>query len=200
MEATSRDVTGGGARLEGWAIVGWAAAGVALMTLAVFAVAGTGEDGMRMLLRATARSSAVLFSAAFAASGLQRGFRAGWTRWLLTNRRYLGVSFAVSHLVHLGAIIGLARASSVTYQATTIVLGGFGFVLVAAMTATSFDATAAMIGRRAWKALHTFGVYYLWVVFFATSAPKVTAELAAIPLTALLLSAMVVRLLPSRRA
>lgn len=200
MEAASLQDRGA-SKVEGWVIVGWAAVGIALMTLAVFTIAGTGQDGMRMLLRATARSSAVLFTAAFAASALQRRFRAGWTRWLLANRRYVGVSFAVSHLVHLGAIVGLARtAPSVHYGAVTVGLGGFGFVLVAAMTATSFDATAALIGRRAWRALHTFGVYYLWVVFFATSAPKVTSEVAAVPLTALLLAAMLVRLLPSRRA
>jgi len=199
MEATSGRVVV--SRLEGWAIVGWAAVGVTLMTLAVFAVAGTGEDGMRMLLRATARSSAVLFSAAFAASALQRRFRTGWTKWLLANRRYVGVSFAVSHLVHLGAIVGLATVSpAVHFAATTVVLGGFGFVRVAAMTATSFDATAAWIGRRAWRALHTFGMYYLWFIFFATSAPKLTTEAAAVPLTALLVAVMALRLLPPRRA
>ena len=199
MEATSGRAMGV-SRVEGWAIVGWSAVGVGLMTAAVFGIAGTGEDGMRMLLRATARSSAVLFSAAFAASALQRRFRAGWTKWLLANRRYVGVSFAVSHLVHLGAIIGLARvAPAFHYAATTVVLGGFGFVLVAAMTATSFDATAALIGRSAWRRLHTFGVYYLWFIFFATSAPKVTSEVAAIPLVALLVAALALRLLPSAR-
>jgi len=198
MEAASgRDVVAD-TRVAGWAIVGWASVAIAAMTLAVFAVAGSGEAGMRMLLRATARSSAVLFVGAFAASALQRRFRAGWTKWLLANRRYVGVSFAVSHLVHLGAIVGLARtAPAVAFSAVTVWLGGFGFVLVAAMTATSFDATAAWIGRRAWRVLHGFGVYYLWVVFVATFAPKVTSEIAAVPMTALLLAALVLRLLPS---
>ena len=36
------------------------------------------------------------------------------------------------------------------------------------MAATSFDRTAAWLGRRRWKVLHTVGGYYLWFVFLFT--------------------------------
>jgi DMSO/TMAO reductase YedYZ heme-binding membrane subunit len=195
--ARDRPATSGPA---GWPIVGCATLVLVLLTLTVFAVAGTGEAGMRMLLRATARSSALLFAPVFAASALQRRLRTEWTRWLLANRRYLGVSFAVSHLIHLGAIIGLARAAEeAKFYPTTVVLGGFGFVVIAAMTATSFDRTAAWLGRTAWRRLHTFGVYYVWFIFIATFAPKVGHEWEAVLMTLMLVAALGLRLWPARR-
>ena len=200
MQALSTPLRPGAPRLAGWPIVGWIAAGLAVLTLAVFAVAGTGEAGMRLLLRATARTSAVLFSAAFAASALHRRWPSTATRWLLSNRRYLGVSFATSHLVHTGAIAGLARtAAQAPFHMTTIVLGGFGLVVIAAMTATSFDRTAAWLGPRAWRVLHTFGVYYLWLIFMATFVPNLAREWEALPPILLLVGALALRLWPARR-
>ena len=37
--------------------------------------------------------------------------------------------------------------------------------MLAAMTATSFDRTAAWLGRRAWRVLHLVGSFYLWGAF-----------------------------------
>src|SRR5215216_2736612 len=82
----------GGARLV-------AAAAAALvvgcaLTLTLF---GTDEAGTRAVVRFTARTSALLFSGAFAASAINRLWPGPPARWLLRNRRYLGLSFAVSH-------------------------------------------------------------------------------------------------------
>src|SRR5207244_2311604 len=93
---------------RGWPIVGWAAVVIGAMAAAILAVAGAGPDGIRVLIRATARTSVVLFSAAFVASSLARTAPGPATRWLLVNRRYVGVSFAVSHLAHFLAILALA--------------------------------------------------------------------------------------------
>ena len=82
---------------------------------------------------------------------------------------------------------------------TTIVLGGFGLVVIAAMTATSFDRTAAWLGPRAWRVLHTFGVYYLWLIFMATFVPNLAREWEALPPILLLVGALALRLWPARR-
>ncbi|MFI5500572.1 hypothetical protein ACIA5E_16060 [Nocardia asteroides] len=37
-------------------------------------------------------------------------------RWLARNRRYLGLSFAMSHGVHLAAIVTLARTDPETFD------------------------------------------------------------------------------------
>jgi len=64
---------------------------------------------------------------------------------MLANRRYLGVSFAVSHATHLLAIFALGGWSLAGVVARAGVpaaaLGGIAYAFLAAMTATSFDRT-----------------------------------------------------------
>jgi DMSO/TMAO reductase YedYZ heme-binding membrane subunit len=184
---------------RGWAIVGWCAVAIALMATALLAVAGSDEAGLRLVIRATARTSVVLFTLAFAASALCRRWPRPATRWLLANRRHLGVSFAVSHLVHLLAILALTGWSPRAFLARAgLAAGAFGvlgYAFLAAMVATSFDATAARLGPRWWRRLHLVGAHWLWLVFFASFAPR-TAESPLLygPLAALLLAALALRL------
>ncbi len=161
---------------RGWSIVGWAALAVAAMIAIIVSLAGSDPDGIRMVIRATARSSALLFTSAFVASALRRAWPGPVSQWLLANRRYLGVSFAVSHLAHFLAILALAGWSFMRMAANAGpvvgLLGGIAYLFVIAMTATSFDRTAAWLGPRRWRALHTAGVYWLWGVFFVSFAPR----------------------------
>ena len=188
---------------SGWPIVGWATVAVAGIVAALLAVAGTGEPGIRLVIRATARTSVLLFGAAFVAGALNRAWPTGGSRWMFANRRYLGVSFAVSHFVHLLAIIALAgwslRRAAADAGAPVIVLGGTAYLFIAAMTATSFDRTAAWLGPRAWSRLHTTGVYVLWTVFFVSFAPRVTESVLYWPFALGLLASMVLRLTYGRR-
>jgi hypothetical protein len=139
----------------------------------VLATAGSGEEGVRMLIRATARSSATLFLVSFLARPARQLWRTGATAFLLRNRRYFGVSMAVSHLIHGIAIIWLLTAFPSAYQtnAITLVGGGLGFVFIALMAATSSDAAVAWLGRARWQLLHRTGVWYLWFVFAFTFIP-----------------------------
>ena len=47
----------------------------------------------------------------------------------------------------------------------TIVLAGTAYLFLAAMTATSFDRTAAWLGARKWRLLHLVGGWYIWISF-----------------------------------
>jgi hypothetical protein len=188
---------------SGWPIVGWAAVAVAAMIALVLAVAGTGEPGIRLVIRATARSSVVLFTAAFVARSLSCAWPGRPSRWMLANRRYLGVSFAVSHLAHLLAIFALAGWSVgkaiAAAGAGVAVLGGTAYAFLLAMTLTSFDRTAAWLGPRAWSRLHTTGAYVLWTVFFASFAPRITESALYWPFAVGLLAALILRLTYGRR-
>jgi len=186
-----------GIRPGGWPIVGGVGLALLGMVAAILAAHGADEAGVRLVIRATAWTSLALFLPVFTASALRRAAPASPTAaWLLANRRYLGVSFGVSHLLHLGAILALfggvggllARA-----ETATLVLGGLGYVAVVALVATSFDATAARLGPRAWRRLHLTGVWTLWAIFFATLAPSALVRPSRLPLVALLLAAAVVR-------
>src|SRR5262245_42905736 len=146
-------------RYRGWSITGWNALALVAMSALVLAAAGTGEPGVRMLIRATARSSALLFLVAFLARPLRQLWRSDATAFALANRRYFGVSFAVSHLIHAIAIVWLIRAFPAAYQLNplTLAFGGMGFVFVALLAATSSDAAVQKLGRARWTALHRTG-------------------------------------------
>ncbi|HEY5756499.1 MAG TPA: hypothetical protein VIU34_11795, partial [Steroidobacter sp.] len=94
---------------EGWSIVGAVTVALILVVTMEAMVASAPVDGVRGIIRATARSSFALFALAFTASAACYFWPNAWTRWQLRNRRYLGVSFAVSHLVHLLAIFALGH-------------------------------------------------------------------------------------------
>ncbi len=161
--------------LEGWPIVGWSAGALLAMCGLLLTVYGAQEQGLRVVIRATARTSLLLFLAAFLASSLRRLWRVRATAWLLRNRRQLGVSFACSHALHLAAILVLASGWSESFwertSATTIYGGGIGYVFVLAMTATSSDAAVRWLGGRRWKLLHTAGAWYLFGVFAFSYGP-----------------------------
>lgn len=160
-------------RYRGWAITGWNSVALVTMTALVLAAAGTGEEGVRMLIRATARSSAILFLVAFVARPVRQLWRTDATAFAIKNRRYFGVSMAVSHLIHGIAIVSLATAFPSAYQTnmTTLVGGGLGFVFIAAMAATSSDAAFKTLGRVRWTLLHRTGIWYVWLIFAFTFVP-----------------------------
>jgi DMSO/TMAO reductase YedYZ heme-binding membrane subunit len=190
--------------MNGWPIVGWATLVVLAIVGAIVASVGGDETGIRMAIRATARTSVVLFSLAFAASALRRRSPYAATAWLLRNRRQLGVSFATSHFIHLLAIFALAGWTWAGFRANTptltLVAGGGAYVFIALMTLTSFDATATLVGPRAWRRLHTIGAYYVWIIFAQNFFVQAFKSAFYWPYAALLAAAMAMRWLPGREA
>lgn len=191
---------------QGWPLVGLAAMALTATVVTTLAVVGSDEAGVRALVRVTARISLGLFLLAFAASSLRRLTPSPFTAWLLRNRRYLGVAFALSHFVHLAAIIFIARLWPHPFferegGVVTFVGGGLGYVFIAAMAATSFDRAVTWLGARKWKRLHTIGTYYVFIIFIFAQAYLLRAfvEPAYIPVAALLVAALIVRLTGKRR-
>ncbi len=180
---------------EGWPLVGWAALAVALAAAAGFALHGTEAEGWRQLIRATARISGVLLLATFLARPLRRLSRSGATAWLLRNRRPLGVGVGVSHAVHGYAIYMYMQRSEFEPDPFTLVAAGIAYLFLAAMVATSFDVTAARLGRNAWRKLHTAGVWYLWFIFgFTFFGSAMAGDAIAAAFTGAFVLAMPLRL------
>jgi sulfoxide reductase heme-binding subunit YedZ len=188
---------------EGWPLVGWAALAVAALVAGVLASQGTGEAGIRAVIRATARSSLTLFVPVFAASSLRALWRSPASAWLLRNRRYLGVSFAVSHAFHLAGIVALATGYPDSFYEqvapSTLVGGGIGYGFVAAMTATSSDAAVRWLGPRRWRWLHRTGIWILFGIFTASYLPRAFASAAYAPAALALLGALALRIAAFRR-
>jgi DMSO/TMAO reductase YedYZ heme-binding membrane subunit len=163
--------------LGGWRLFALLSLSLIALSLWIASMRQFDVDGVRMVIRFTARSSLVLFCLAFGAAALARLWPNGWTRWLRRNRRYLGVSFAASHGIHAVAIVCFANMDPAGFAAATsaasYILGGIGYAVIIAMTATSFDRTALMIGPRAWRVLHLTGGYYLLLQFMVSFGKRV---------------------------
>ena len=162
---------------DGWRL--FALLSLTLLALSVW-IAGMRQfevDGVRMVIRFTARTSLLLFCLAFSAAALALIWPNAWTRWQRRNRRYLGVTFAASHAIHLFAIGCYAVMDPAGYAAATTIgsyiFGGIGYAFIIAMTATSFDRTAALLGARAWRMLHLTGGYYLLFQFTVSFGKRI---------------------------
>jgi methionine sulfoxide reductase heme-binding subunit len=162
---------------EGWRL--FAVLTLVLVSLCIW-IAGMRQfevDGVRMVIRFTARTSLLFFCLAFGAAALAWLWPNAWTRWQRRNRRYLGVTFAASHGIHAIAIACFATMDPAGYAAATsiasYIFGGIGYTFITAMAATSFDRTAAAIGPRAWRALHLTGGYYLCFQFMVSFGKRV---------------------------
>jgi DMSO/TMAO reductase YedYZ heme-binding membrane subunit len=173
------------------------------MSLALLGTHTADADGLRLVIRATARTSLVLFVMAFAAAAMVELAANDWTRWQRRNRRYLGVSFAVSHFIHLAALFALARIDHDLFwkltTLTNIFLAGAGYVFLAAMTATSFDGAAAWLGPRNWRLLHLLGGWYIWISFAVAIGKRLPQGAIYWAMMALLLAAGIVRLIAMAR-
>jgi methionine sulfoxide reductase heme-binding subunit len=162
---------------EGWRLF-------TLLTLMLIAlctgIAGSRQfdtDGIRMVIRFTARTSLLLFCLAFSAAAIAHLWPNAWTRWQRRNRRALGVTFAASHGLHAIAIVAFATVDPIAFAKATnpasYVFGGIGYAFIIAMTATSFDRSAAWLGGRAWRTLHLVGGYYLLLQFTVSFGKRI---------------------------
>jgi methionine sulfoxide reductase heme-binding subunit len=162
---------------EGWRLFAILTLILAALCAGLAGIRDFDVNGVRMVVRFTARTSLLFFCLAFSAAALAQLRPNAWTRWQRRNRRYLGVTFAASHALHAIAIIAFATMDPAGFAATTnlasYVFGGIGYAIIAAMTVTSFDRTAAAIGPRAWRILHLTGGYYLLLQFTVSFGKRI---------------------------
>ncbi|HTR84250.1 MAG TPA: hypothetical protein VMI56_07205 [Reyranella sp.] len=189
--------------LNGWALL-------CVVSLVLLAMAGGlaalhqfDVSGVRLVIRATARTSLILFALAFSASALVKLWPGDLTLWQRRNRRQLGLAFAVSHAIHAVAIVTFARMDPAGFHAQTmagtLVSGGLAYLFIAAMAATSFDRAAAWIGPRTWRALHWMGGYYILVSFIVTNGKRIgTSPYYALPVL-LMVAILVLRMVARQR-
>lgn len=187
--------------IGGWKLLGLTSALLVAAALVIVWTMGANAETARALIRLTGRTSLVFFCLAFGAASLARMMPGPLTAWLAANRRYLGLSFVVSHLIHAGALFAFARLDPAQFAAATNPLmfigGGLGYVFVLLMGATSFDRTAALLGPRRWRLLHLVGGYYLSLVFLQAEAKR-AADPAHWPYLGLIVGVLALRVFARR--
>ena len=150
------------------------------LVAAALLLEGASEEGIRFVIRHTAKLAVVLLAGAFTASSLQTLRPTAFSRYLLANRRMLGLAMALSHTLHLAALVMLGMAYPDPFvaelDAVTLIGGGGAYAFMFAMAATSWDGAVKRLGRERWRQLHTLGGWYLWVVFTQSYLGRAVVE------------------------
>lgn len=139
-----------------------------------YAVWGPDPEGWLRAARYTARLSFLIFLVPFLASSLVYWFPSPATRWMRAKRRHLGLSFALAHFIHLGALTGYSILAARMPHIVTLLGGGSAYLLILLMALTSNDWSVRALGPKAWGWLHWIGLYDIWFIFAFSYFGRVT--------------------------
>ena len=130
------------------------------------------NESLMLWARHTARISFAYFLLSFSASSLHYFFSNTLTKFIRHQRRYIGLSFALAHTIHLVALTSFFIVMKENPGIVTLIGGGVGYVLVYAMALTSNDNAVKKLGLKRWKKIHWFGANYIAVIFAFTYVGK----------------------------
>ncbi|MER9656333.1 ferric reductase-like transmembrane domain-containing protein [Mesorhizobium sp. M0152] len=176
----------------------WLLAAIILALSGLVAFGGDfSVEAVRRVIRLTAQMSLVLFCTAFSAAALARHLPSRSTLFLRRHRRQIGLAFAFSHGVHAIALAVFSRMDPAQFDDATdpamFIFGGLAYLFIVAMAATSFDRTAAWLGSRAWRLLHTVGGYDIWLTFMIAEGKRAVHDAYYWPYVVLLVAALAMR-------
>ena len=158
--------------LQGWRITTLVTFLIVVGLMVNFGLAGWEALAITDAIDATGRVSLILFSIAFTSSSVESLWPSSLSRWTLRNRRWIGLSFASSHFIHLGLIISMTvffpdpfvREQSMAQW----LFGGLAYGFVMLMALTSTDQAQHWMGMKNWKRLHFVGSHWIWTLFLLT--------------------------------
>lgn len=157
---------------------------LALLLLAAIGIVAWRQPDLEAALgsatRLTARFGFLWFFVVFTASVWFTWRSTGVTRWLMRCRRHLGLSFALVHFVHLGALSALSSVRGETPDTVTLIGGGLAYLLLTLMVLTSNRFARRRLGR-GWRVLHLTGCWYLWLIFTNSYLGRVDPAAGAEP-------------------
>ena len=173
---------------------------VGAQTAIILGKEGFTEEGIRRVLRASARLGFVLFLPVFVSSSLVTLSPGRFSRWLVSRRRALGLSCAMAQLTAGAAILAFharhpKHFMEVTYPLQRI--GGLsGFLALGLMGATSFEPAKRWLGPERWRRLHRVSLYTLALNYLVSYGRRsvVNRDPFYMPFLGLLLLAMGLRM------
>jgi hypothetical protein len=154
--------------------------------------------GWLLMIQRAVKCALPFFVVAISASSLAQLFPGAFTRWLLVNRRYIGLAFAFGMGVHFSLILWLVVGRGFRgLHLVPTVIDLIGAAFLAAMTVTSFPRLARWLSPAGWRRLHKSGVYVIWAVavyVYVEALPVMHGWKEFAPLIGLL-AAMMLRLI-----
>ena len=160
--------------LNGWPLLFWI---FGINSVAVLAYMPTqdlsGPVGVSEMIQMTVRLSVPLLYLAFAAAAMNVLFPGKFTQWLLRNRRSIGLSYAAAMGWQLFFILWMWPGhceyyTNEVYTLEDIVFQVPGYLVIFAMTITSFMPVRRSMNPTAWRVLHKMGIYFLWFTVVST--------------------------------
>ncbi|WP_428538871.1 hypothetical protein [Rhodopila sp.] len=148
-------------RTAHWIQVSFAAA--VGLTVAVLLVAGPGEQGTILALKATARLAFLPFWFAYAGAALVSLFGPA-LKPLPRHARELGLSFAAIECVHLALVAWLCLLGHPPGLRTFLVFGT-AILFVGLLTLCSISSLRARLGKTGWWLLRVIGMNYVAYAF-----------------------------------
>lgn len=120
--------------------------------------------GMEPIILRSVRCALPLFLVAFTASSLAILWPSTFTRWLLANRRYIGLAFAAGMAWHFAFVAYMiwSFGNPLSIRSTVFDLTGFIFLLL--LTLTSSQWAVRSLGPANWRRIHKIGVYAIWLL------------------------------------
>jgi hypothetical protein len=125
------------------------------------------------MIQFSVRTSVPWLYMAFAASSAAIVFPGEPSRWLLRNRRYIGLCFAAAMAWQLVFIVWFVAVHwdyylENAYAFVDIAVQIPGYVILTLMTVTSFRPGRDKLSARQWRILHKTGIYFLWGTVYST--------------------------------
>jgi DMSO/TMAO reductase YedYZ heme-binding membrane subunit len=143
-----------------------------LMVVAVLGTDMSTPSGVSHMISFSVRWAVPFIFLVVAASALHTLFPGPFPAWLLRNRKYVGMCFAVA-MAWQGAFIFIMSNFFRDYYFEEIFFlrdeleGSTGYIFLTAMVVTSFKFGRKHLTPKQWKLLHRSGIYFLWAYPFS---------------------------------
>ncbi len=182
----------------GWQVVLLALGSSLLLYAFFFYSLGFTEEGTRACIASSAKISFTFFCLAFSASAVHRFTKNSFSFWWLMNRKYFGITFALSHLLHLSFLLVLQWVFHPVFDLAarqSLLAGGLAYFFAIAMLITSFERFKTRLTRNQWKWLHTIGGYWIWMIFLSTYSKRLLNDgMAFAPFVVILAIVLLLRI------
>jgi hypothetical protein len=159
--------------INGWPLFWWLAlVPTGFMVRASLLTDLSSPDGISAMIQYSVRWAVPLIFLITATSAVARLFPSTVTRWLLRNRRYVGLAFATAMAWQGAFIFWISVGHPEHYYSNIYFLrdeleGSSGYLFLMAMIVTSFPFGRRYLSAAHWRVLHRSGVYFLWAYPFS---------------------------------
>jgi len=160
--------------LNGWRLFAFAVIPMCVAVVMAMTTADLASPlGVSSMIQFSVRLAVPWLFIAFAVSSLGAVFPGPFSRWLLRNRRIIGLCFAAGMAWQLFFILWMVIGYwdyyiEEVYSYFDLAEQLPGYLILIAMTLTSFRFGRSKLSARQWKILHTGGIYFLWGVVWST--------------------------------